>query len=154
MTSIFLALSLLIASPALAGGTHAAARITSVSFNQDGNFVFEFEWVEKASETYLPTKFRKHVFEYMQKNYEEPWPFNLKWKSESVRSRYPLSDIAKCQNMILEAYVNKKPMNLGQMGLQEYGESKTTPNAGKIFYAKVIPFENEEPACYLQASDV
>jgi hypothetical protein len=40
------------------------------------------------------------------------------------------------------------------MGLQEYGESKTTPNAGKIFYAKVIPFENEEPACYLQASDV
>ena len=90
----------------------------------------------------------------MQKNYEEPWPFNLIWKSDLIRAKYPMSDLAQSQNMILEAYANKKTMNLGQMGSQEFGESKTTPNAGKIFYAKVITFENEEPACYLQASDV
>ena len=151
--ALALLLTLGFGSLAFAGGDWSEAKVTKFMFNKRSQVVFELEWV-KDNGFMSRSAYKSLVFEFHN------WPssshrwFNqaLPWTPSDDKT-YPLSDMAACQNFILNAFINKSSVKLGQMGTVPFQPSASTENAGVIPYAQVTHQDGEE-ICLLYAAPI
>jgi hypothetical protein len=136
-----------------AGGGWEAARITKLSFTNQARLIFEFEW--SGSNGFMSGgQYRKLVFEYHNwPSASHQWFVNwLPW-AKSNEKLYPLSEMAACQNFLLEAYKNGNEVLIGQMGTVPFKPSESVREAGIVPFAKVV-HEDGKDACLLFAAPI
>lgn len=138
---------------AFAGGDWSEAKVIKFRFNERAQVILEFEWVT-GNGFLSKSDYRRLVFEFHN------WPSSsrrwfhqiLPW-APSDDHTYPLSDVATCQNMLLDAFNKGTTIHLGQMGTVPFRPSVSTENAGVVPYAKVTKQEGVD-VCFLYAAPI
>lgn len=154
MNRVILLLLILGFGPAaFAGGDWSEAKIIKFQFNERSQVVFDLEWVRENG-FMSRSEYKKLVFEFHN------WPPSthrwfhqvLPWTPSDDKA-YPLSDVAACQNLLLDAFRKGGTVQLGQMGTVPFRASVLTDGAGVVAYAKVAKQEGMD-VCFLYAAPI